>query len=361
MKIGRNDPCPCGSGKKYKKYCYEKKEEQRLAEAIMNSTQSIRNDARIKRCLHPNQSECNKEIVKAHAIQNNRILKKIAVDGFVVTMDGTSNMVFQGSQVKGRKIATIFTGFCKYHDKVLFQEIEDRDFIASPQQMFLLTYRTMSWHYHKKQEQVSANSIQYKRMYEQGYNLKLSQNFRNYEKGLNLALKDNESEKSVFDELLIKGDYDKCNYCVWEIPYEVKFAVSMMHELEHDINGQQINDLESGISVKKIYLNIFPANLKSFCIWSWLKVNDDEFVNFTEQFMDLSISDRKNYLNNQLPRWTDSIVISPRLWDKWGLEIQQALIAHANFDFIFRTMEEEKHDYKYHYMDTPWDFFESEA
>lgn len=26
-KIGRNDPCPCGSGRKYKKCCMNKKEE----------------------------------------------------------------------------------------------------------------------------------------------------------------------------------------------------------------------------------------------------------------------------------------------------------------------------------------------
>jgi uncharacterized protein YecA (UPF0149 family) len=24
VKVGRNDPCPCGSGKKYKKCCYPK-------------------------------------------------------------------------------------------------------------------------------------------------------------------------------------------------------------------------------------------------------------------------------------------------------------------------------------------------
>lgn len=24
MKIGRNDPCPCGSGKKYKRCCYDR-------------------------------------------------------------------------------------------------------------------------------------------------------------------------------------------------------------------------------------------------------------------------------------------------------------------------------------------------
>lgn len=33
MKTGRNDPCPCGSGKKYKKCCMEKDEETaRLAQ-----------------------------------------------------------------------------------------------------------------------------------------------------------------------------------------------------------------------------------------------------------------------------------------------------------------------------------------
>ena len=29
MHIGRNDPCPCGSGKKYKKCCYDKLEKKK--------------------------------------------------------------------------------------------------------------------------------------------------------------------------------------------------------------------------------------------------------------------------------------------------------------------------------------------
>lgn len=32
---------------------------------------------------------------------------------------------------------------------------------------------------------------------------------------------------------------------------------------------------------------------------------------FVEQFSKLEIEDRKNYLNNKLPRWTDSINIAP--------------------------------------------------
>ncbi|MFN3486913.1 MAG: SEC-C metal-binding domain-containing protein, partial [Planctomycetota bacterium] len=33
MKIGRNQPCPCGSGKKYKKCCLPKDEEAAVLEA----------------------------------------------------------------------------------------------------------------------------------------------------------------------------------------------------------------------------------------------------------------------------------------------------------------------------------------
>ena len=33
MKVGRNDPCPCGSGRKYKHCCYDKDLEERQASA----------------------------------------------------------------------------------------------------------------------------------------------------------------------------------------------------------------------------------------------------------------------------------------------------------------------------------------
>lgn len=74
--------------------------------------------------------------------------------------------------------------------------------------------------------------------------------------------------------------------------------------------------------------------------------------------MMLSMEDRINYFNNQLPRWSDSIIISPRLWNKWGERIQQALIMHANFDTLYRAREEEEQDFAYQYKDTPWDLFE---
>ncbi|OSB09716.1 hypothetical protein B2H97_10490 [Paraclostridium bifermentans] len=359
MKIGRNTACNCGSGRKYKKCCMNKPEEQKIAEAILKSNKTLSRDARIKQCLHPRKDECSEKIIKAHAIQNNRILNKLSQNGCVVTMDGLSNLIFQGAQKKGRKIATTFTGFCSYHDKILFQEIEDREFNKSQKQIFLWAYRTLSWHYHKKQEQINANNIFFDNMINQGYEPSLNKEHQELHKGFKMAENDNNQEKELFDLYLLNSKYDEISYCIWEIPYEVSFAVSMMHGLEYDIKGMRINNYTSKDYIKNIYLNIFPGESKSYCIWSWLKTNDKAYDVFSKQFMKLDIKDKENYLNNNLPLWSDSVIISPRLWNRWGEGIQQALMAHANFDFLYSMMREEDDEFAYEYMHTPWNLFDN--
>jgi hypothetical protein len=357
MKIGRNEACPCGSGKKYKKCCLEKTKEQKFAEDIIDSRKISKRKSHIKQCLHPNNEECSNKIVKAHAIQNNRILSKLALDGCVITMDGQSKLLFQNAQKKGRKIATIFTGFCSYHDKVLFQAIEDKEFNYSREQIFLWTYRTLAWHYHKKQEQINANNIFSENMIARGYKTPQSIEYRNLTRGFNIVEQDNNKEKEIFDKYLLSNTYENLSFCIWEIPYEISFAVSMMHGLEYNIKGNKLNDYVDDGIVKNIYLNIFPCEQKSYCIWSWLKDYDDIYIEFTNQFMELDIKHRENYLNNKLPRWTDSIIISPCLWNEWGSDIQKALITHANFDILYLMREREKSLNEYEYMYTPWNFF----
>lgn len=354
MKYGRNELCPCGSGKKYKNCCLT----QNYSEALFSATRTLKRDAKIKQCLHPIKSECSSTILKAHAIQNNRILNKLAVGGCVISMDGNSNFIFQDAQSKGRKIATTFSGFCSFHDKTLFQDIEDTDFTGTQKQIFLLTYRTLAWHYHKKQEQINATALLQEKMQQEGYSIPLTQDYFDLINGYQFAVQDNNMEKTLFDKCLVDADFEKISYQIWEIPYRIEFTISMMNGLEHDMNGNEINDYLADVPIKNIYLNIFPGDNKSYCIWSWLKSNDAYYMDFSRQFMMLSIEERKNYLNNQMPRWSDSIIVSPRLWDKWGNQIQQALITHANFDILYRAMDKEESMYAYQYMDTPWDFFE---
>lgn len=254
MKIGRNEPCPCGSGKKYKKCCLTKSDEQRLAEAVLRSSQNLKNEAHIKQCLHPNKDECDEKIIKAHAIQNNRILNKISEKGMIVSMDGVQHLVLQTAETKGRKVATVFTGFCRYHDKTLFQEIEDKPFTCTSKQLFILTYRTMAWHYHKKQEQINATCIQYEKLRKEGFDLAKSDDYIDYLTMLSAGNSDNEIEKRQFDKYLLEENFDVISSVIWEIPYEVSFAVSMMTELEHDIKGNILNDMLGDEPTSKIYL-----------------------------------------------------------------------------------------------------------
>ncbi|MGL5271020.1 MAG: YecA family protein [Selenomonadaceae bacterium] len=354
MKNGRNDPCPCGSGKKYKKCCLE----SNSMVALFGALETLKREAKIKQCLNPVKSECSSTIIKDHAIQNNRILRKLAVDGCIMSMDGRSNLVFQDTQNKGRKVATTFSGFCSFHDKTLFQDIEDIDFIGTQKQVFLLTYRTLAWHYHKKKEQINSIVLLEDKMQQKGYSFPRPQGYCDLMNSYELAVEDNDAEKELFDKCLINADFEGISCQIWEIPYEIEFAISMMHGLEYDIDGNEINDYLVESPIKNIYLNIFPGDKKSYCVWSWLKNNDVSYMDFSRKFMMLSVEERKNYLNNQMPIWSDSIIVSPRLWNKWGDQIQQSLITHANFDVIYQAMAKENSMHTYRYMDTPWNFFE---
>lgn len=41
QKVGRNDPCPCGSGKKYKKCCEKKSYLQRKSTSVLTGSKAV--------------------------------------------------------------------------------------------------------------------------------------------------------------------------------------------------------------------------------------------------------------------------------------------------------------------------------
>ena len=361
MKIGRNAPCPCGSGKKYKNCCIGSTYEEivfqkRFAKALIKADADAKKNRRVLCCLHPSQAECSERIIRAHAIQNNRILCRLAKNGEVVTFNEMEHFMFQTSKTAGRRVATTFTGFCAYHDKVLFQEIEDRPFSGTPKQAFLFTYRTFAWHLHKKRVQAQYTESFINSMDNSGF---VSGNYEEVERereAILLGVADNDERKQIFDQALISGRYDIIDFCIWEIPYELQIALSMMNELQFDLEGKAINAGHSQGLPKSIFLNIIPSDGKTLIIWSWLK-DDPEYGEFVRQFMNLPESDRFNYLNNRIPIWTDSLVMSPFLWESWGNQVQEAYIMQMNFDIFIQQHELEDGGHAYEYMETPWDLF----
>ena len=69
-KVYPNEPCPCGSGKKYKKCCLKKKDDERFNDVsnFQSLYKELRKESIIKQCLHPNKEECSEKIIGAHSI-----------------------------------------------------------------------------------------------------------------------------------------------------------------------------------------------------------------------------------------------------------------------------------------------------
>lgn len=314
-KIGRNDPCPCGSGKKYKKCCLGKEDDYDFANPanILESYKKVRKESHIKQCLYPDHTKCTEKIISAHSIQNNKILKKISDNGQVYMPCPKVNNPFEIQTIYGRKEASVFTGFCGYHDKTIFQPIEDKDFTGTNEQIFLYIYRAFAIEFHKKQESMEIE----KKIYSKLPSLINDNNFVSPFNAVKLAIEDFKVEKEIFDQALLGNNYDVLTSFVWEFPHFSNFAGSGYEAPITDLTGKILQDLtDENSRAAHIFYSVFPENNSTYAIIAWLKVYDELFAPIKEQLSELNDIQRKNYINNSLPIVSENIAIKPSSWDK---------------------------------------------
>lgn len=322
-KIGRNDPCPCGSGKKYKKCCLGKEENPTFSEIekLPELYKEARKEARFKECIFPDHSTCSEKIIGAHSIQNNKILAKISDNGLVYMPCPKADLTFDLQKTYGRKEASVFTGFCGYHDKTFFQPIEDHNFIGTDEQIFLYVYRTFALEYHKKQE--AARIEQYF--------------FRNKpsivdmpgraiegKTGFDMAINDFAAEKKIFDSAILNGRYDVLTSFVWEFDGFSNFAATGGEAPMSDFSGKKLQDLlNPNVPARHIYLTVFPEGSKTYAIIAWLKEYDSLFATIKERLSSLSEQEKKNYINNTIPIIAENVAIKPSSWDAMSKEAKE--------------------------------------
>ena len=148
MKLGRNDPCWCNSGKKFKKCHLDRDKQTPINKGVIHN--QLNSFYSQKYCSVPSvmRNKCSGKIIKAHSISKSASLKDIAHNGHVLTTFKEAISFKNGFNVSPKKIgiqkASTFTGFCAYHDKLLYQPIEDFDFVISEENCFLIAYRAIS-------------------------------------------------------------------------------------------------------------------------------------------------------------------------------------------------------------------------
>lgn len=278
--------------------------------------------------MHPQKEECSEQIIKAHSIHKAGILARIAKEGKVMMLQtgDISEEEFPLDLVEeGNKKATTFRNFCQYHDKVLFQDIEDKKYEGTEKQNFLYAFRVFSMQAYKKR----AGFEIYKEILGKYHNdpsafLYLTSSLF----GMNIALQELEQEEAIFKAAIVNSDYNCVETITLTLDYEVKFAVSTFLELNVDLNGARLNDhADEEERIKKLYFNAFPQDEKTYIILSWLKGDSTFFSELKQQLVNLNQKQLINFLNNVIPCHTEHFVLNPDLWHSHSSEEKKSFIS----------------------------------
>ncbi|MBT3865820.1 hypothetical protein HOF78_01810 [Candidatus Woesearchaeota archaeon] len=292
-----------------------------------------------RECLHPNKDECDKKIIKAHSIQNNKILNKISEDGDIIQINNC------GAELVGRGKATTFKGFCSKHDSALFLPIEQIDFEPkNEEQCFLYAYRSIAKEIMAKKSVIS----------EMKEFIKIKGNnypsINNLIMGNEVGLNDLGKIKEKLDHCLINSKFGgiKTKLVILDRDYSV--AVSSCFYPVYDFKGKMINNLEDYKSIPQpMIFTIFPQNGKTYILLSYLS-NDSKMEEFTKQMSEFSDAEVNTVVNNLIVLYCENFVLSPKKWSAMseqekkemtklfnecpGLPLPQDLTKKRNFDLF---------------------------
>lgn len=303
----------------------KKQSKKDLKRRLSEQFRSTVRKSRIKECLHPKKEECSENIIKAHSIQNNKILSKISKNGEVIMPIPKPDNLLQLTTKYGRRRATTFTGFCGYHDQ-MFSPIENRDFNQEIKQIFLYMYRAFTVEYHKKMEGVKQHDEMKKF---------INDSIIDYTQlGFTLAKRDMEKDKELFDTAILNNEFNVLNYVVYEFDKEIKFAGTGFLTPTDDLNGNKIqNLLDPDSKMSNLYFSVFPEENKSYAIIAALK-NDELLTDYITNLKELTPEEEKNFINYLLIKGTENLVINPDAWKALSEKDKDS------FNYSFKQIED---------------------
>lgn len=261
-------------------------------------------DMHIKHCFYPGCD--SKDIIKSHVFQNNGVLTQIAVQGDVYMPKLKNNQIVPRLTKYGRKVATIFTGFCGKHDKELFQPIEDADWKISDENVFLFFYRTFASQFQAKQEFIKRGDI----LCEQD----ALDNDSDILAGYKSAVNDFNRDKSIVDRYIVNRSSFPLKYITWKFDQRIKFAFSGFQTPTKDFEGKTIQSLHDKVN-RHIFLTVLPHGKKAIAMLAWLSVDDKKLRRYTTHLRKLSLRERKQFISNMAITTTDDLVLSPEIFE----------------------------------------------
>lgn len=336
VKIGRNDPCPCGSGKKYKKCCIVKHNGSSLSKN--DHLRALQKSFNWKSCLHPDKDKglCNGSIIKAHTIPK-YVLKKISVNSNVYVPPSIGNVpMFEKLgfrlMLQGIGQATTFTGFCEYHDRVVFSPIENNPIELIPEHIFLIMYRAVCHELFTKSSQVksaehlSNNLLDVDVREEES----VTQEFLDVHKySTNIGLRDVNCTKHALDTMLQSKDYSDLDYAYFTFNQTPEIVVSGCSSPFMDFDGNDIvglNAYNPDVRLGSICCSILPLTNTSVILFSWLR-SDTVCRQLIASLLSIIHDELPTRIIHYVFSHFETFAVNPTWWEGLDEEIKAKLVA----------------------------------
>ncbi|MDD4752516.1 MAG: zinc chelation protein SecC [Desulfitobacteriaceae bacterium] len=309
--------------------CKNKKPKQfhNNKEALHHTGQMMKK-SRVKFCLYEGCKAKAKDIIKAHAMQENRILNKLAVNNEVLMQDFTKEPVI--CEIKPGKPepfyflnevpiakATVATCFCSEHDDAIFAKIEKSQYTLETldtEQLFLFAYKTFSFEFYTEMVAKKFQRLMFSTIPQLTKNPHSVHAYRNNE----LKLSDLQYYKKYFDKALQEKDFSGLETIVLEIPYRIQFANYMAVSPPFDIEGKKIKAVEKKTKrLRFVFFTSFPVENKSYILISVLNEDLDVYREYFEQIRTAPLGLILYYINVFIPLYSQNLILSPSLWEIW--------------------------------------------
>ncbi len=332
-KVGRNEPCPCGSDKKYKKCHLDRASASPIPyHQLATGLLSLRRGD--KRCLYPpNPSPCGNPTIRAHSISRSVALTKIAREGKVYQGDANP---FAIEKRRGKikpvlvqiNSATTFTGFCKSHDNALFKPIDEGNLAPTREQVFLLHYRALCRELYVKRPSVMTNQLL--RDLDRGKPRETQAMLQGLVAArgsvIDESIKQLEADKAICDRALLAQDYGVISGCFLVFHRLTTIACSGFTQPCYDFSGREIQRIDD---MSKPFLNLsftlLPNGSGGIAVFAWLPDADSVCRPFLASLLAVSDDRKSDALVQFVYDSFENYAAQPDWWDSLPAEARAEL------------------------------------
>ncbi len=237
--------------------------------------------------------------------------------------------------------ASVFTGFCAYHDKHIFSPIENTLFYPSAENLFLQAYRISCMEYFKKSLIVKN---QYKLRNEFNSQLKELKKERNdddlktkekiiksilseKERHEKQGLSDTGKIKKKLDEIYLSKSFSRLRHKVFEVENnKVVTGASILIEIDFYNNKlQNLNDYNQDQFI--IFNCISTSKDKGFIFFSWLQENS-----LAEKLIKslMEKENKEDLLVEFFYSYSENTYSNPEWWDSLSSDTKNVLSSKLN-------------------------------